>query len=150
MGRSFHWMDREDTLSRLDGMIDAGGAVALFHDSHPAVPGNAWLERWHEVRRRYGPVDAPHYGADWVRHEAVLLDSPFPCLEHFGVIERRGVTVETLVARALSMSSTAPARLGARTETMAAELRASLAPLAVAGELTEVVETAALVAWRRY
>jgi trans-aconitate methyltransferase len=27
MGRSFHWMDRVETLRRLDGMIDPGGAI---------------------------------------------------------------------------------------------------------------------------
>jgi ubiquinone/menaquinone biosynthesis C-methylase UbiE len=42
MGRSFHWMDRVDTLKRLDRMIEPAGAVALFHDSAPAVPANAW------------------------------------------------------------------------------------------------------------
>ena len=52
------------------------------------------------------------------------------------------------MARALSMSSTAPARLGERAEAMAAELRATLAEAAAGGELAEVVETAALVAWR--
>ncbi len=148
MGRSFHWMDRVDTLNRLDGMIDAGGAVALFHDTHRAVPDNAWLERWHDVRRRYEPLDAPHHGPDWVRHEAVLLDSPFSRIEHFGVIERRSVTVETMVARALSMSSTSAGRLGERAEAMAGELRATLATLEAAGGLTEVVMTGALVAWR--
>ncbi|MBV9537727.1 MAG: class I SAM-dependent methyltransferase, partial [Acidisphaera sp.] len=30
MGRSFHWMDRHDTLRRLDALIDADGAIALF------------------------------------------------------------------------------------------------------------------------
>jgi SAM-dependent methyltransferase len=148
MGRSFHWMDREDTLRRLDGMIVRGGAVALFHDSHPEVPDNAWLAGWRAVRDRYAPEGATHRRPGWVRHEAVLLDSPFPHIEHFGVIERRRVTVETLVARALSMSSTAPARLGERAEAMAAELRAALAEAAAGGEVTEVVETAALVAWR--
>ena len=148
MGRSFHWMDRVDTLSRLDGMIDAGGAVALFYDRHPEVAENGWLECWREVRRGYEPRDKVHHGPDWVRHEAVLLDLPFPRLEHFGVIERRSVAVETLVARALSMSSTSPGRWAERAETMAAELRAALVPLATAGALTEVVETSALVAWR--
>jgi len=148
MGRSFHWMDRVDTLRRLDAMIEAGGAVALFHDSHPAVPENDWLERWRAVRRRYEAAEQAHHGPDWVRHEAVLLDSPFARLECFGVIDRRSVAVEALVARALSMSSTAPARLGERTQAMVAELRAVLAPLQAAGELIEVVKTSALVAWR--
>jgi SAM-dependent methyltransferase len=41
MGRSFHWMDRVDTLKRLDGMVQHAGAVALFYDSAPAIPANA-------------------------------------------------------------------------------------------------------------
>jgi SAM-dependent methyltransferase len=145
MGRSFHWMDREDTLRRLDGMIRRGGAVALFHDNHPEVADNAWLAGWRAVRDRYVPEGARHHRQGWVRHEAVLLDSPFPRIEHFGVIERRRVTVETMVARALSMSSTSPTWLGGQAEAMAAEVRAVLAE---AGELVEVVETDALVAWR--
>src|SRR5690349_11873316 len=35
IGRAFHWMDRADTLQRLDGMIEADGALALFGDRHP-------------------------------------------------------------------------------------------------------------------
>jgi len=42
IGRAFHWMDRTDTLRRLDGLTDADGAVAFFSDSHlePDIPGN--------------------------------------------------------------------------------------------------------------
>ena len=42
MGRSFHWMDRVDTLMRLDKTIESAGAVALFYDSAPSIPANAW------------------------------------------------------------------------------------------------------------
>lgn len=143
MGRSFHWMDRVETLRRLDGLIAPDGAVALFHDSAPQVPANAWRASWDEIRGRYGEGDGPHRGADWIRHEAVLLASPFRHLETFGVIERRALDIETLIARTLSMSTTSPSRLGARTDALVAELRAAL------GDVTEeVVETSALVAWR--
>ncbi len=54
MGRSFHWMDRADTLRRLDSMIGPGGAVALFHDSHPDLPDNAWQAGWKSLLDRYG------------------------------------------------------------------------------------------------
>src|SRR5882762_69304 len=53
MGRSFHWMDRVDTLKRLDRMIEPAGAVALFHDSAPAVPANAWRKVWRDIREHY-------------------------------------------------------------------------------------------------
>jgi hypothetical protein len=144
MGRSFHWMDRVDTLKRLDRMIEPAGALALFHDSAPAVPANAWQKVWHDIRERYEPKTGPHqHDPHWIRHEAILLDSPFARLESFGVIERRAIDVETLVHRALSMGSTSPAHLGEKTATMVAEIRAALADVR-----EEVVETSALVAWK--
>jgi len=144
MGRSFHWMDRVDTLKRLDRMIEPTGALALFHDSAPAVPANGWQKVWHDIRERYEPNTGPHQrDPNWIRHEAILLDSPFARMESFGVIERRAIDVETLVQRALSMGSTSPAHLGEKTATMVAEIRAALIDVR-----EEAVETSALVAWR--
>ncbi len=148
MGRSFHWMDRADTLRRLDGMIDPAGAVALFWDSAPALlPANAWRATWQEIRERYEAGDRPRRqaGGGWINHEAFLLASPFCRLERFGVVERRTVDVETLVKRTLSMSSTSPSKLGEkRTAAIVAEIRTALADIR-----EEVVETSALVAGRR-
>jgi ubiquinone/menaquinone biosynthesis C-methylase UbiE len=144
MGRSFHWMDRPDTLKRLDRMIDPAGAVALFDDSAPAVPANAWRQVWRTIRERYAPNAEGHRrDPNWLRHEAMLLDSPFARLERFGVIERRALDVETLVRRTLSMSDTSPSHLGEKTAAMIADIRAELSDLR-----EEVVETSALVAWR--
>jgi SAM-dependent methyltransferase len=144
MGRSFHWMDRVDTLKRLEPMIDAGGAVALFGDIAPAIPANAWRKVWNGIRDRYEPDTGPHdHDPNWIRNEAILLDSPFAHLERFSVIERRAVDVETLVHRALSMGSTSPAHLGDKMPAMVAEIRAALADVR-----QEVVETYALVASR--
>lgn len=145
MGRSFHWMDRVDTLARLDRLIEPAGAVALFQDSAPAVPANAWLKTWQDICARYEPRTGAHRSdPNWIRHEAVLLDSPFSRLETFGVIERRPLDAETLVQRALSMGSTSPAHLGETgTAAIAADIRAALAHVR-----EEVVLTSALVAWR--
>ena len=38
IGRAFHWMDREETLRRLDAIIEPAGAVVLFGADHP--PGS--------------------------------------------------------------------------------------------------------------
>lgn len=144
MGRSFHWMDRMDTLNRLDGMIVPTGAVALFHDSAPDIPANAWRKRWEEVREGFEANSGPHArGDDWVRHEAVLINSVFCRLERFGVIERRDIDVETLVERTLSMSSTSPSHMGDKTAALVEEIRSEFS-----GIREEVVETEALVAWR--
>jgi trans-aconitate methyltransferase len=151
MGRSFHWMDRAETLRRLDALIEPGGAIALFGDEHPEVPDNAWRARWRALIDHYAGDD-PWRGRErrekWVRHEAVLLDSAFSEVERVSVIERRQVTTETLIERALSMSSTSRARLGERADAMVAEMRALLVELAPSGELTEVLSTGALIARR--
>ena len=145
MGRSFHWMDRVDTLKRLDRMIEPSGAVALFADTAPAIPANAWRKVWLDICARYEPKTGAHrHDANWIRHEAVLLDSPFSRLEEFGVIERRALDVETVVQRTLSMGSTSPGHLGEKnTAAITAEIRAALADVR-----EEVVKTSALVAWR--
>jgi SAM-dependent methyltransferase len=145
MGRSFHWMDRAETLQRLDQLIEPAGAVALFDDRAPAVPANAWRQAWREIRDRYdADADSHRRDPSWIRHEAVLLESPFSRLERFGIVERRALDVETLVRRTLSMSSTSPSRLGdEKTAEMVAELRAALKDVR-----EEIVETSALVARR--
>ncbi len=145
MGRSFHWMDRPETLRRLDGMTTPDGAIALFHDTHPEVPDNAWYGSYRDILRRYrdGEVSL-HRAPDWMRHEGVLLGSAFSRLEEIGVYERRDVSVDTLLDRALSMSSNSRARLGERADAMIAELRATLPP----GGAREVIVGSALLAWR--
>ncbi|HEY2132845.1 MAG TPA: class I SAM-dependent methyltransferase [Acetobacteraceae bacterium] len=151
MGRSFHWMDRVDTLRRLDAMIEPGGAIALFHDSQPDVPDNAWRQEYDAVLKRYTTGDGRRRGwraTGWVRHEAVLLDSAFSRLELAGAISRRRVPVARLIDRALSMSSTSHARIGDQANAMVAELRAMFARIAPEGSVTEVLETTALLAWR--
>ena len=151
MGRSFHWMDRAETLRRLDAMIEPGGAVVLFGDAHPNVPNNAWRVAWGEVIERYSaddPVRGRSRSPDWVRHEAFLLDSAFAELEEIAVIERRDVAVETLIDRALSMSSGSRARLGAKADDLAREIRELMAGIAPEGSVTEVIATSALIARR--
>ena len=150
MGRSFHWMDRVDTLHRLDGMIEPGGAIALFNDSQPDVPDNAWRQDYDAVLARYAESGRRRgwRSTGWVRHEAVLLDSPFNRLETAGVIHRRRVPVERLIDRALSMSSTSRARIGDRADAMVAELLEVFARIAPEGSVIEMAETTALLAWR--
>lgn len=151
MGRSFHWMDRPETLRRLDSMIQPGGAVALFDSEHRNVPDNRWHAPYSALVRQYGeddPINPLRRGGTWVRHEAILLDSAFCVLENIGVVERRRVTIAQLIDRAFSRSSTAPERLGSATEKLASEIDALLREFAPVGELTEVVETSALIGFR--
>lgn len=42
IGRAFHWMDRAETLRRLDGLIEPEGAVVLFGDERLPMPESPW------------------------------------------------------------------------------------------------------------
>jgi SAM-dependent methyltransferase len=151
MGRSFHWMDRAATLRRLDAMIEREGAVALFHDLRLDVPENAWVEEWRAITDHYAaddPLREQRRAGTWVRHEAFLLDSDFCRLERVSLVTRQEVSTETMLERALSMSTLSRARLGERAETLITELSAWLARAAPGGTVSEVLEWSALIARR--
>ncbi len=145
MGRSFHWMDRERTLAALDALVEPAGGVALFADRHPQAPENAWQPAWRAARERFAERDPR---LDHRDHEAVLRRSPFSQLRRFAERHRRQASVEELVARALSTSTTSPDVLGPARAQFEAELRAAVAPYAVNGAVSELVEAEALLATR--
>jgi SAM-dependent methyltransferase len=153
MGRSFHWMDRVDTLRRLDALIEPRGAVVLFGDNHPDLPDNAWRPAWRDALAPFRDPAREHHRAGWVRHEAILLDSVFSRLDSVSVIDRRRTPLATMVERALSLSSTNPVRAdgtgGAKVEALQQAITDALAPFAVDGMITEVVESYALMAMRK-
>ncbi len=153
MGRSFAWMDRAETLRRLDTILVRGGAVVLFDDSRPDdVPENAWNVQYRALRHRYAESNAANprrRGSEWVGHEAILLDSRFCLLEAAVIIERRAVNAQELVNRALSMSSTTPERLGNATAAqLVEEVEELVREFVPDGTLSEVVEITALIARR--
>jgi len=151
MGRSFHWMDRAETLRRLDAMIEPDGVVALFDSTLLDLPENAWIAAYRAVVRRFAAADTTHVrhsAPGWVRHEAFLLDSAFNAVDQVSVIERRTVSVQQLVDRAFSRSSTAPDRLGDAAPRLAEEIAAVMRPLATDGTLPEALATSALLGRR--
>ena len=151
MGRSFHWMDRAETLRRLDALIEPGGAVVHVHTHHAEVPVNAWTERFRDLRRRHAgdrPDGPQEHGARWVRHEAFMLASAFRCVEAHSVFEQRTFDAGTLVDRVFSMSGSSRARLEAGAEALERELRALIREIAPDGRLTEVIESNALIGRR--
>ncbi len=57
IGRAFHWMDRAETLRRLDAVIEPAGAAVLFGDDHPPLPDNRWHEAFDKLIDRYAEGD---------------------------------------------------------------------------------------------
>jgi len=151
IGRAFHWMDRAATLRTLDGLIAPGGGIALFDDAHLEISENAWRKDFMGVIETYGGDDADRIlrkGAEWLVHEACLMDSAFSHLERIGVISRTRIPLARLLDRAFSLSITSPHRLGDRLEKFQADLMEVLSPHATDGFVTEVLESRALVAIR--
>ena len=151
MGRSFHWMDRDATLTALDGLIDPGGAVVLFGDRRVEGAGANWREILDRLRREFLPARAAERHrrrTEREPHEAVLLRSVFSRLERHGVISHRMLSPDEIVGRIYSLSDTSPEVLGDLRLAFEKKLRAALARLARRRELSEVVEINALIARR--
>jgi hypothetical protein len=113
IGRAFHWMDRAETLRALDALIEPGGGVALFGETYPEVPANAWRQSFQDSIDRYSTEDParPKIRAA-ASNESVLLSSSFDHLERISVLEERRTPIERFVDRALSFASTWHGRPG--------------------------------------
>jgi hypothetical protein len=86
MGRSFHWMDREQVLTALDAIVDHDGAVVLANDSCLVRPNSPWQQAVEDIQHRFLPPDSvrptPLPGrmnspADHQPHEQILARSAF-------------------------------------------------------------------------
>src|SRR5208337_28843 len=151
IGRAFHWMDRPDTLQRLDAMVERDGAVALFSDSHPKHRDNAWVEPYQRIIDGHAAGDVQRErrrSADWPSDEEILLASPFARLERVSVIERRTLPAEHLVERALSISAINEAGLGGKMKDLINDVRELSSRFSLEGVVSEVIETGALIARR--
>jgi hypothetical protein len=61
MGRSFHWMDREQVPAALTGMVDDDGGLVIANDSCLVRPTTAWQQAIEDIQHRFLP---PGYHAD--------------------------------------------------------------------------------------
>ncbi|WP_233833554.1 class I SAM-dependent methyltransferase [Paraburkholderia sp. ZP32-5] len=152
IGRAFHWMDRLDTLARLDALIEPHGALALFSTSLVVNAPIAWLAPYRALLEEYASDDVSRTqrkAEGWESHDVVLAKSAFSALERISVIETRRVSAETLRARALSMSSLSRERLGARLDELLSRIDQLVeAHVSADGWLDERVESIALIARR--
>ena len=149
MGRSFHWMDRVETLRTLDRLVLPQGRIALLHD-HLEAADPDWRSAANEIITTFIPdaLGQNHARPGWVRHQSVLIDSVFSSIDSIGRICRRKLTADDIVGRVFSMSVSSPDVFGERAEAFETALREKLAALAPDGQFSELVEVSALVAGR--
>ncbi|MGH7916794.1 MAG: class I SAM-dependent methyltransferase [Candidatus Binataceae bacterium] len=152
MGRSFHWMDRDATLRKLNELIAPHGCVALLGERALDVRENSWKTVLNEAAKKWAPEQAQarefRRGPAWEKNETVLSRSRFSRIERLGVAYSRETSLDELVGRAYSMSVTSPAVLGQNRAAFEHELRTGLSRLEPSGRFVESVEAEALLAWR--
>jgi hypothetical protein len=145
-------MDRAATLQLLDRIILPGGAIALFHDSHPKSIENHWTTVVEALSDRYGRSTESHvaerHSSGYRTHASLLLASAFSVLDGISVTLQKPLSVDQIVGRAFSMSTCSREKLGTRSDAYEAELRAALAKLSASGEFSEIAQIEALVATR--
>jgi ubiquinone/menaquinone biosynthesis C-methylase UbiE len=157
MGASFHWMDRDLVLAKLDELIEPDGGVALVSGSASiwsqtgALEG-AWLDVTREVIEQFlGPkrrAGSGTYSHPTRKHDEVLRDSAFNRLEHRQFTSVRLLSVDDVVGQQLSTSYASPAHLGTRLPEFRAELSRRLLELGP-GDGFETVEHTDLIVARR-
>jgi ubiquinone/menaquinone biosynthesis C-methylase UbiE len=143
IGRALHWMEPQATLCALERLVVTGGAILICGASPPPGATNPWLEPYNEVRNRW--VDhrgEERYSAD---AEQRFIGSRFRFVERILVTTTRPVTIDELVRRSLSRSTTSPQVLGERLAEFEQALADAVRPFASDGVLSEEIHASASI-----
>ncbi|MFA5898290.1 MAG: methyltransferase domain-containing protein [Hyphomicrobium sp.] len=152
IARAFHWMDRDATLKRLDALIAPAGAVALINTELHPFGGVRWHDAFEDVRVAHGRFDDFYRWRKsdaWEAHTSVLVRSAFSDVERISVFEPRTVSIDEVLARALSFSANSPGVLGEDgTAAYLQAMRERLLAVSAEGSFPEIVESIAIIARR--
>jgi Methyltransferase domain len=147
VGRALHWLDRDGALPVLERLLISGGYMLVCGALSAYVPENPWAKAFHDVRLAWSedPSDR-RYRIDL---DAWFAQSLFHKLDEISVSYHHRVTLDHLIGRAFSLSTTSPAVLGERQSEFEATLRAALEPFVEDGLLAEEVHARAQVFCRQ-
>jgi hypothetical protein len=158
MGRSFHWMDREQVLAALDDMVDDGGGVVLANDSCLVRPTTAWQQAIEDIQRHFLPSDFtlpdPLPGrmtaaVDHEPHGEILARSPFRQVHRRIYESTRPWTVEQVIGYLYSTSLPLRRLLGNRRSGFEQAFTDALLAIDPKGLFTEPVTLEVLTATKR-
>jgi SAM-dependent methyltransferase len=144
MGSSFHWMDRDATLSELSGLVVPGGGVVVASSGSLWTSAESWgatvktvVQKWLGAERRAG---SSTYSVTPERHEAIIDRSPFgPCRTYTWNYQRTW-TIDGIIGNLYSTSFCSPVVLGERREAFERDLRAALLQISPDGSFREEVK----------
>jgi ubiquinone/menaquinone biosynthesis C-methylase UbiE len=150
MGRSFHWMNREQVLTALDEMVDDEGSLVIANDSNLVLPTTPWQQAIQEIQHRFLPRDhlrGPTPAADARRtHEQVLANSAFRQVNRQVYRFRRSWTIEQVIGYFYSTSLPLRRLLGDRQSAFEETVTNTLLTIEPSGHFTEPVALEVLIA----
>jgi ubiquinone/menaquinone biosynthesis C-methylase UbiE len=151
LGPSFYRTDRLATLLALDRVVLPFGGLALFRDSHPAIPQNLWHKRLAVLLRSHTQTERSFSltGEKPPPHEYFLLQSGFRRLERISIIQKIDTPVSEVMDYATTVLSGSPDWSSGETKTVLSNLREILNQQATDGVLAEFIESEALLAHRK-
>jgi SAM-dependent methyltransferase len=141
VGRALHWMDRLATLAAFDRLLAPEGRVLICGPS--AVPEvNPWRAAFDAVMRDWGDG---REGRHRRLYEHWFDDSRFTRVAEIKITHAQPITLENLIERALTRSTSSRAVLGSRVDAFSGELRAALAPFFPNAISQEIIEAKAVI-----
>ncbi|MFD5878487.1 class I SAM-dependent methyltransferase [Streptomyces yangpuensis] len=153
MAKSFHWMDRSQTLADLDRLCAPGAGVVVLSAGPPGTtPLPGWAKVVADVRAAYlGTVRRAGTGVYPEPEEtfrSTLERSPFSAVEMVPFDQLVVRSPEELIGLQLSNSYSTPAQLGVRRSAFEDDLARALLEYDPAGLYEETIHTEALIAVR--
>ncbi|MEU0570460.1 class I SAM-dependent methyltransferase [Nonomuraea sp. NPDC005983] len=151
MGRSFHWMDREQVLGKLAGMVEDEGGVVIANDGCLARPRTPWQHAIEEVQHRFlGPLPQASAGVPTEPHEAVLARSSFRDVTRVVHEFERPWTADQIIGYLYSTSLPLRRMLGDRRPAFEREITDALLMADPSGRLVEPVTLEVLIARKSF
>jgi SAM-dependent methyltransferase len=143
VGRALHWFDRDEALGALDRIVAENGWIAICGTKTFGAATQGWDGKFHDIRRAWSSnPDESCYHIDF---EEWFRGSRFRKVEDVEVSENHQVTIDDLIGRALSMSTTSPDALGERRTAFEAAMREALDPLSTGGIFEEKITAVAMI-----
>lgn len=150
MGRSFHWMNREQVLAALDEIVDDDGNVVIANDSCLVRPTTPWQQAIEEVQKLF--LNNDHAGTPRTEnprtHEQILTKSPFRQIHRRDYEFERTWTVEQAIGYLYSTSFPLRRFLGDRRTAFEDKVTETLLDIDPSGSFIEPVTLEVLVAGR--
>lgn len=149
MGRSFHWMDRDQVLNDFYRLVEDSGGVALINPGRRR-PQESWEPVVAEVVERYLGSRPSHPQRMVEPHnEPALNRSAFEITEDTEFSSTINRDIPSIIGAVYSVSGSTQRLFGERLRDFEADLQQALRHACLGGTFQETIETGVVVAMKR-